>query len=196
MYIVSQAPAAAAFTVATGAATQAFNVAAGEPGAGTQCNVPVPGSNRVNGQPFTVRAAGYLALPAGTNTTAATPLQVQLFGSNTASFSIASGNVLCSLTAVAVFTFASAVVGYMPWVIEAEFVGGPGGYLGVANKGGLIINPNGVNLNTIPVVTTTSISSFNPLTEPAAQITAGLVTAASNLLTGAVAYLTSLVLEA
>lgn len=196
MYIITQAPAAASFTVASGAATAAFNVAAGEPGAGTQCNVSAPGSNRLNGQPFVVRAAGYLALPAGSNTTSATPLQIMLFASNTASFSIASGNVICSLTAVAAFSFVSATAGYLPFSIAAQFVGGPGGYLGAYNLGGQTTNPNGVNLVTIPVLTTTTVSSFNPLTEPCAQFTVGLATAAANLLTGAVANLTSLILEA
>lgn len=196
MYIITQAPAAASFTVNTGAATQAFLVAAGEPGAGTQVNVSAPGSNRLNGQPFVVRAAGYLALPAGTNTAAATPLQVMLFASNTASFSVASGNVICSLTAVVAFTYAAAVTGYLPFNISAQFLGGPGGTLGSYNLGGQTTDPNGVNLVTIPVLSTTGVSSFNPLTEPAVQITVGLKTAAANLLTNAVANLTSLILEA
>ncbi len=196
MYIVSQAPAAAAFTVATGAATQAFAVAAGEPGAGTQVNVPVPGSNRLNGQPFVVRAAGYVLFPAGTVTTAATPLQVAMYASNTASFAAASGNAIFSLTAVAIFTLASAVATYLPWTLAAEFIGGPGGDLLATGIGGAQVTPNGVVTVLAPTTAGTAITSFNPLTEPCAQVTVGLVSAASNNLNGAIAYLTSLILDA
>ena len=95
------APSAAAVTVATAAGLGVFNVIAGEPGAGTQCNLNVPGSNRLNGQPFVVRAGGIISMSAGTYTATIQPL---VFASTTAGFTAALGNVI-ALTAVTAFAY-------------------------------------------------------------------------------------------
>jgi hypothetical protein len=225
MYIISQAPAAAALTLSTGAATAAFLVAAGEPGAGTQCNVSAPGSNRLNGQPFIVRAAGYVQLPASfSGTTSATPLQLCMLAGPSPFTSVAGIVAPFSNTAVVAFTGNSSATQVMPFSIAGQFQGGPGAssagtlsggavtgsatvaanYLSAFNLGGQILSPGvagvGVNLITIPTLTTLAVGGWNPLTEPSMQFTISLVTAASNLLGGAsgvaIANLTSLVLEA
>lgn len=194
MYIVSQAPAAANITPSTGAATAAFAVIAGEPGAGTQCNLNAPGSNRLNGQPFYVRAAGLINLPAGTVTTSATPIQFELAAANTASFAVATGNVIASATAIAVFTYASASAVSLPWTIEAEFVGG-GSLLGKSDF--ITQDPNGVVVGAAaPVATIHSPTSIVWSAEPPVQFAAAIITAAANNLpVGTTVSLTSFIIE-
>lgn len=196
MYIISQAPAASGITLAAGAATATFNVIAGEPGAGTQVNLNAPGSNRLNGQPFRVRAAGSIALAAGTYTAAATPVQIFINASNTASFTAASGNQLFTSTSIAAFTWTSAVAGAIDWAVEGLVMGD-----NQAGKvGGLVVgtmnDPNGVATVTSNVASVTSPSSVNFATEPPLQFTVSIRTAATNLLASPVATLTSFVLEA
>lgn len=196
MYIISQAPAAAGVTLAAGAATSTFSVIAGEPGAGTQVNLNAPGSNRLNAQPFRVRAAGNIVVAAGTYTTAATPIQIVLNASNTASFAASSTNSLVSNTAVAAYTWTSAVAGSISWQIEAQLQGDNSGAKLGGTGSGWSMNPNGVSLVTTPVLTAQSPSSVNFATEPPAQFTVSIITAAANLLASPVANLTSFVLEA
>ena len=197
MYIISQAPAAAPLTLSSGAATATFNVIAGEPGAGTQCNLNLPGSNRLNGQPFTVRASGNIVLAAGTYTAAATPVQIFLNSANTASFAAATGNQLITSTSIAAFTWASAVSGAIDWQLEAHLVGDNTG----AKVGGYAIgtmnDPNGVPTATAPsVVSANSPSSVNYAAEPPLQFAVSVRTAASNLLNSPTANLTQFVVEA
>ena len=196
MYIIAQAPAAAPITLSTGAATATFNIIAGEPGAGTQDNLNAPGSNRLNGQPFRVRAAGTIALAAGTYTAAATPIQIFINASNTASFAAASGNQLFSSTSLAAFTWTSAVAGGIDWQVEGLLVGDTS----AGKVGGLVVgsvnDPNGVATVTSNVASVTSPSSVNFAAEPPLQFAVSIRTAASNLLNSPVANLTSLVLEA
>jgi hypothetical protein len=197
MYIIAQAPSAAGITLNSGAATAAFNVIAGEPGAGTQCNLNAPGSNKLNAQSFTVRAAGNVVLAAGTYTTSAVPVQIFLNCSNTASFAAASGNQLLTSTSIAAFTWTSAVPGAIDWQLEGHLVGDNSG----AKVGGYAIgslnDPNGAPTATAPsVVSANSPSSVNYAAEPPLQFTVSVRSAASNLLNSPVANLTSFVLEA
>lgn len=196
MFIISQAPAAAPVTIAAGAATATFNVIAGEPGAGAQVNLNAHGSNRLNGVPFRVRAAGFIVVAAGTYTTAATPIQVVLNASNTASFAAASGNAIVSNTAVAAYTWTSAVAGSISWQIEAQLQGDNSGAKLGGTGSGWSMNPNGVSLVTSPVLTAQSPSAVNFATEPPVQFTVSIISAASNLLANPVATLSSFVLEA
>jgi hypothetical protein len=186
MYIISQAPAAAILTVASGAAQSPFLVAAGEPGAGTQLNLNVPGSNRLNGQPFTVRAAGFMTCGAGTYTSAATPIQFVFWGSNTASFAAATGNALFSTTALAIFSVSSATAVSVPWEIEMEISGdGTSGTLVGVGQG---IYGSSVNLVTSNAQARAALGQLptvhtvNMATEPPLQVAVGVITASSNLL--------------
>jgi hypothetical protein len=190
MYIIAQAPAAAAITLA------AFNVIAGEPGAGTQVNLNAPGSNKLNGQPFRVRAAGNIVLAAGTYTAAGTPVQIFINAANTASFTAASGNQLFTSTSIAAFTFTSAVPGAIDWQVEGLLVGSNAS----GKVGGLVVgsmnDPNGASTVTSNVASVTSPSSVNFAAEPPLQFSISIRTAAANLLNSPVANLTSFVLEA
>lgn len=197
MYIIAQAPAAASITLAAGAATATFNVIAGEPGAGTQVNLNAPGSNKLNGQPFRVRAAGTVAVAAGTYTAAATPIQVLLCASNTASFAAVAANAVFSGTAVAAYTWTSAVAGGLDWSVEGYFVGsntsGKVGGLGIST----FADANGKStITTSNVADSQSPSSVNFAAEPPLQFSLAVVTAAANLLASPVMSITSFVLEA
>jgi hypothetical protein len=198
MYILGQAPAAAPITISSGASTVAFSVIAGEPGAGTQDNLNMPGSNKLNGQPFTVRAAGNVTLQAGTYTSAASPISFVLYAGNTASFAAAIGNGIFSSTAVAIFTQSSAVATTLEWEIEAQCQGDNTGAKLMGRGNALTMTPSGVQaftaIGTLAVVPTSVVFSA----EPPVQFTVGIVTPASNLLNvgTATANLTSFVLEA
>lgn len=197
MYVISQSQNAAALTVAAGAVTAAaFVVAAGEPGAGTQLNLNVPGSNRLNGQGFRFRANGLLNLPAGTVTSSATPIQYIVYGSNTTSFAAATGNALFSATAIAVFTYASTVATSAPFQVELELVGGGTKLPGRGNF--IASDPNNVILGGIaPSAIAQSPSAINWQTEPPMQFALGVTTAAANNFpVGTTLTLNELVLEA
>jgi hypothetical protein len=201
MYVIANAPSAAPITLSSGAATAAFNVIAGEPGAGTQCNLNMPGSNRLNGQPFLVRAAGNVTMPAGTYTTAATPISFALYASNTASFAAATANGIFSTTAVGIFTVTSATPVAIEWEIEAQMHG--------SNASGRIAGRGTADTwapsaTVIEAITAVGVLASFPSSvvfsaEPPLQFAVGIVTVASNLLgTGgsAVANLTNFELEA
>lgn len=195
MQIIAVAPAAANLTISSGAATAAFNVIAGEPGAGTQVNLNAPGTNRLNGQPFVVRAAGSIAVAAGTYTTAATPIQIVLNAASTASFAAASGNAIFSSTALVAYTWTSAVAGGLDWQVEAHLEGSntSGKMTGYAFA--TVTDANGKATNTTSVITAQS-PTVNYATEPPVQFTVGIISAAANLLASPVASLTNFVLEA
>lgn len=183
--VIVQAPATANLTVASGAAYTAFQIAPGEPGAGTQCNLNVPGSNKLNAQTFKVIASGYMTCQAGTYTSAATPIQFVLFGSNTASFSAASGNALFSTTALAIFSVSSAAAVSVPWQIEAEFIGDTNS-THIAGAGQAI---TGASVNLTTGVATSRAATGAPTaapfvfsTEPPLQFAVGVSSASSNLL--------------
>lgn len=194
MYVIQQSQNAAAITVASGAATVAFVVAAGEPGAGTQLNLNAPGSNRLNGQGFRVRASGLLNFPAGTVTTAATPIAFALYASNTASFAAASGNILITSAFNAIVTYASTVATSAPFQLETEMVGG-GLATGRANS--QITGPNGAYQQAAPAANATVPASVNWQTEPPLQFAVAVITAAANNFpVGTTATLNEIVLEA
>lgn len=184
MQIVAQAPAAAPITIASGASTVAFSVIAGEPGAGTQCNLNYLGSNRMNGVSSRLRAAGYMTCGAGTYTSAAVPIRFCLWGSNTASFAAASGNIQWTTTSLAIFTVTSTTAVAVPWEIEATIMGD--------NASGFLTGSahsfTGTSVNSATPVVQTEAAIISPLTatnmntEPPIQFTAGIITAASNLL--------------
>lgn len=200
MYITAQAPAAAGLTLSTGAATSAFNVIAGEPGAGTQCNLNVPGSNRLNGQPFIVRAAGNVVLPAGTYTSSATPFSVALYAGNTASFAAAAGNGLFTSTAIPIFTVSAATPTAAAWEIEGQFYGDNTFSRLMGRATAQTATPAGAQTAVDAVAVTKVVpSSVNFATEPPLQFAVAVVTAAANLLSAvspAVANLTYFQLEA
>lgn len=200
MQVIANAYGAATLTVATGASYNAFQVASGLPGAGSQLNLALPGTNRQNGQPFTVRASGYMTCPAGTYTSAATPIQFVLFGSNTASFSAATGNALFSTTALAIFSVSSATAKSVPWEIEIE-CSGDSTSAGIVGAGQAITGA-GVNLTTgvatarAAIGSPTSAGTFNFATEPPINFAAGVSTASANLLLTTTVVLSQFCIEA
>lgn len=200
MYIIAQAPAAAGLTLSTGAATAAFSVIAGEPGAGTQVNLNAPGSNRLNGVPFIVRAGGNVVLAAGTYTSAATPFSVALYGSNTVSFAAAATNGLFTSTAIPIFTVSSAVPVAASWEIEGQFLGDNTFAKLMGRATAQSCTPAGAQTAVDAVAVTKVVpSTVNFAAEPPIQFTVGIVTAAANLLSAvspAVANLTSFLIEA
>lgn len=199
MYVIAQSQNAAAITVAAGLATTAFVVAAGEPGAGTQLNINVPGSNRLNGQGFRVRANGLVNVPAATATLAAANLSFLLFGSNTASFAAASGNVLFSTTAIVACTISAATAVSYPFQLELEAIGGA-----------TVLSSRSNTMNTTPVgsgilpatsgptaVTSNLPTAINWQTEPPLQFAVGISSgAANNYPVGTTITLNELVIEA
>src|SRR5579885_240175 len=124
MYIIAQAPASSPVTIAasTSSTIAAFPVIAGEPGAGNQNSLNAPGSNRLNGQAFTVRASGYVTAAAGTYTSAAGLINLVLYASNTSSFAAATGNAIFTVASIAA-TMSSATAKTMPFEIEVELQG-------------------------------------------------------------------------
>lgn len=202
MATIGQALPAATLTVSSGAAQSPFLIAAGQPGAGTQLNLNVPGSNKFNGVPFTVKAAGYMTCGAGTYTSAATPIQFVLWASNTASFAAATGNAIFSMTALAIFSVSSASAVSVPWEIEATISGD-------STSGTLIGSGQGLQGTSVNLVTGIAVAraalgqlptvhTVNMASEPPLQIAAGVISASANLLNvgSTTVTLTNLTLEA
>ena len=195
MYILSEAPAAAVVS-STAAGTVAFTVIAGEPGAGTQCNLNAPGSNRLNGQPFMVRAAGFTSYPAGTYT--ASTVQIALNASNTSSFAAASGNQIASLTAFTAASIASASALVVPWEIEVEVSGdGTSKVLGGIQQGYAPASPNTAStiVNGARAAAANALTTFNPATEPPVQFAVSVISGGAQPVVP-VSTLTQFVLEA
>lgn len=173
MQVIAQAPAAANSTIALGVSTAAaalsvFNVIAGEPGAGTQCNLNVPGSNRLNGQPFRVRAAGFVSFAAGTYTSS---VQTLLHASTTAGFTAAAASAVYSAAAVAV-TIAAATAKVIPWFVETIVSGdSTSGLLNVVNEANM---NNGAQQITAPAVGVNVPTAVNFATEPPLQFAASI----------------------
>lgn len=198
MYVIAQAPAAAQISTASPVAgINVFNIIAGEPGAGTQDNLNIPGSNRLNGQPFTVRAAGYLTLAAGTYTSGATPIQFALHAANSASFAAASGNQLFS-AALAAFTWSSATAKTVPWELEAEISGDNVSAILVGASQALTSDPNGLRAAVARTTLSANLpTSINFAAEPPVQFAVSVVFGTSPNVTGPVtANLTQFQLEA
>lgn len=173
MQVIAQAPAAANSTIALGvstasAALSVFNVIAGEPGAGTQCNLNVPGSNRLNGQPFRVRAAGYVSFAAGTYTSS---VQTLLHASTTAGFTAAASSAIYSAAAVAV-TISAATAKVIPWFVETIVSGdSTSGLLNIVNEANM---NNGAQQITAPAVGVNLPTAVNFATEPPLQFAASI----------------------
>jgi hypothetical protein len=196
-YIVQQAPPAAPITItAATAATQVFAVLAGEPGAGTQCNLNSLGSNKLNGQTYTVRASG-LITTSGTQTlatTAATPIQFLLCAANTASFAAVAANAIVSGTALAAFTQAAAT-GTFSAPFELEFQATGSSVLSGVGQG-YVTDLNGKTTATARAASTNAFTGVNMQSEPPVQFAVAVVNAASTLLTGTITVtLNQLVLE-
>lgn len=194
MYIISQAPASASVT-SSGAATAAFTVIAGEPGAGTQTNLNAPGSNKLNGQPFTVRANGYTLYGAGTYT--ASTIQLLLCAANTASFAVATANAIVSMTAFVAISYTAATATAVPWEIEAEVTGDNVS----ARLSGVGQGYQGTSANvatTIAIaraIITNPITTANMATEPPVQFAVAVVSGGAQPV-APVSTLTQLLLEA
>jgi hypothetical protein len=196
MYINVQAPPAAAITLSaiTAASTTTFAVLAGEPGAGTQANLNAPGSNRLLGQSYIVRAAGLINLPAGTFTSSATPFSVWLTAANTASFAAAAANTIATSSAVAIFTYASAAATSVPFEVEAQLNAGT---ILTGRQTYSVADPNAVvSGNGASTTIAHNLTGVNYATEPPLQFAVAIVTvAAANWPAGATATLNEFNLE-
>lgn len=179
MVVIAQAPAAANSTIALGLSTAAaalsvFNVIAGEPGAGTQCNLNVPGSNRLNGQPFRVRAAGFISFAAGTYTSS---VQTLLHASTTAGFTAAAASAVYSAAAVAV-TVSGATAKVIPWFVETIVSGdSTSGLLNIVNEANM---NNGAQQITAPAVGVNVPTAVSFATEPPLQFAASIQVGATS----------------
>lgn len=168
MVIISQAPAAAQITAATGGV---FNAAAGEPGAGSQLPISLPGTGRLEGKAFRVRASGYATFVfAGATTVTVQPL----IYAGASGFTAAAANAVFSAAAVNVVA-TGASTATVPWLAEIEAEGDSvGGKLQGLIKG--VVNNTLVDL--APIANPPSSLSFT--TEPPLQFAVG-VTASADL---------------
>lgn len=198
MYVIAQAPGAANAVVPLGVSTAAaalgiYNVIAGEPGAGTQLNLSIPGSNRLNGQPFRVRTAGFVSLAAGTYTTS---VQTLLHASTTAGFTATAANAVFSAAAVAV-TISAATAKVIPWFVEAIVSGdSTSGLLNIVNEANM---NNGAQQIIAPAVGVNLPTAVNFATEPPLQFAASVqigATANTYPLSAVTASLTQFQIEA
>lgn len=174
MQVIAQAPSAANVTVTGAVSTTAvnagiFNVIAGEPGAGSQLLFSAPGTNRLNGQPFRVRAAGYLSIAAGTFTTSVQPL---LYASTSAGFTASAAAAIYSAAAIAV-TISAATAKVVPWSLEGYVSGDSTSGLLVGSVLGLV-NNGAQQGATAPVAIVNAPTSVNFATEPPLQFAAAV----------------------
>jgi hypothetical protein len=184
MEIFAQAPGAAVYPC-NAAGTFGFLTLPAEtlysPLFALQCNVNAPGSNRLNGQSFRVRASGSVVFPAGTYTSAA--IQISLNGSNTAAFSVAAANQIGTLSALAAVTYAATVAVAVPWQIEAELTGDgmSGSLLGVFQGcTGTSANAPGTPIVQSPTAILNPVTNFDPTGEPCAQFAVGVTVGGPN----------------
>ena len=206
MNIITQAPSASPITVAAaGAASQTyvFAVIPGEPGAGGQCNLNVPGTNRLNAQEFVVRVAGQVQIGAGTYTVGVVPF-VAAFGAAAGTFTAAAVTAnAVYLPAIATITATAATVMNGLWAAEIHcqvdtasgkltgynIASGP---ITGANTTGVL--PNGVPVAGLVVATTNNPTAINMASEPPMQFAVGVTLASATA--GAVLTLTEFNLEA
>lgn len=183
MLTIAQAPAAAPIT-ATGAAsttaavTGIFNVIAGEPGAGSQLNLSAPGTNRLNGQPFRVRTAGYCSFASGTYTASIQPL---LYASIAAGFTASAAAAIVSNAGIVVTVASASTIG-VPWAIEAYLSGDTtsGTLAGISSQ---IVNNQTLIVTTgatAPVAILNIPTSINFSTEPPLQFAAAVTIGATS----------------
>jgi len=189
MYVIAQAASAqpitqAAAALSTTSQALVFNAIAGEPGAGAQLGLNAPGSNRLNGQRFLVRACGGLKLNAGTYTATVQPL---LYASKTAGFTAAAASAIVSAAAVAISVSSAVAVNYL-WTAEAA-VQGDSASGGVQGNGGSQVN----NSLMAEAVLTNGPTSVDFSAEPPLQFSAGVTLVGA--IAGSVASLSEFMIE-
>jgi hypothetical protein len=197
MQVIAQAPAAALVSVNATAAVNAFNVIAGEPGAGTQCNLNLPGSNRLNAQPFVIRAGGIINLAAGTYTATVQPL---VFASTTTGFTAAVGNAIAFSTAAVALTFTSTAAVAAPYELELHCIGDTtSGLLQGWSQGQVPTTSTGTAFTLVtasPTILSRILSSVNYATEPPLQFAVGIGLTAGTAAAGSTISLTTFQCEA
>jgi hypothetical protein len=184
MVIIAQAGPANTVTAAAGGVFTALGTTA-------QLNLNAPGSNRLNGSAFVLRASGWSTLAAGTYTATVT---VTLYGvantltSQAIAWTAASGNAIAASSAASV-TQAGTVAVTVPWVIEAYLSGdGNSGLLqGILSRA--VVN-NAVTTNNTAITHAPTGVAFN--SEPPLQFACGAAPSAN----GTASVLEELVIEA
>lgn len=178
MSVIVQGPAVAPITAAAGGV---FNVIAGEPGAGAQATLNLPGSGKFNGQQFVVRASGVTVLPAGTYTATIQPL---LYASTVAGYTASAAAAIYSAAAHTVTVTAATAKSAAFWQLECHLEGDStsgdlGGYYLGTNYSNVAVAGSGTDT---PVLTDLSLIN-NPLTtgvnfsnEPPVQFAIGVTT--------------------
>lgn len=166
---------------------------------GLQFNLNAPGSGRLEGQQFIVRAAGWIKLPAGTYTAT---VVVNLYGvQGSAAWTAAAGNKLAASTSIS-YTQAGTTVLNVPYLIEVQCEGDStsgqlqglmkdivGNVKDATNNWAILTNaPTGVNFNVGGAGA--SAASGQTTTEPCLQFAAGVTL--TNAQTGAICNLTDL----
>lgn len=86
---------------------------------GLQVSANLPGGGAAEQVPFTVKAAGFLSVAAGTYTATVQPL---VYASTTAGFTAAAGSAIYSLTAVSL-TMTNAAAATLPFEVELHLIG-------------------------------------------------------------------------
>ena len=197
MQVIAQAPAAANAVVTTAGSLGVFNVIAGEPGAGSQLSLSAPGSNRLNGQPFVVRAGGILNMAAGTYTATVQPL---VYASTTAGFTAAAGNAIAFSSAAVALTFTSTAAVATPFELELHCIGdSTSGLLQGWFQGQQPTTSVGAaftSVTTSPTILGRILSAVNYATEPPVQFAVGIGCTAGTAAAGSVATLTQFQIEA
>lgn len=181
MVISVVAPKAATYTqtaaaLSTTSQVTVFLSASGQPGAGSQLRMNLPGSAKFNGRAFKLLASGTVLLGAGTYTATVQPL---VYASATNGFTAAVSNAIYSSAAVASVGNAT-LAKYHNWSLEIPLTGwdGAGEVAGIYE--GYNINAAG----TVASVARTKID--NPPTsvdmdaEPALQFAVGVTLLGAN----------------
>lgn len=174
MVVIASGPAAAPITVSAAATGGVFNVIAGEPGAGSQLSVSLPGTSRSNVQQFVVRVSGFISAGAGTYTATIQPL---LYASTTAGFTAAASNAIFSASAVT-WTLTQTAASVLPFMLEEHLVGdNSSGKIIGWSQGQLPTTSVGAALTsatTSPTIITNAPTSVNFVTEPPVQFAFGI----------------------
>ena len=167
MAVIANGPSVSTVTGATGGV---FNVIPGEPGAGAQAALNLPGTGKFNGQYFKVRASGLVTLNAGTYTATVQPL---LYASTVAGYTASAAAAIISAAAYNV-TVASASTVKVPWTAEASLEGDStsgqvnGSYTGSYDNGASQI------VALAAIANRGTVSSVNFASEPPVQFAIGV----------------------
>lgn len=164
MAVIANGPSVSTITGTTGGV---FNVIPGEPGAGAQATLNLPGSGKFNGQQFHVKASGLATVTAGTYTATVQPL---LYASTVAGYTASAAAAIYSAAAISV-TVASASTVKVPWTFDVLIEGdSTSGFVSGFYEGS---NYNGaVNLVDLAVIANPP-TSVNFSTEPPLQFAIG-----------------------